>query len=370
MAYKTFAAILNLISVYSPEYQEIAMISQLNCFFNFDHNVLLLHSSADINRFVNTKQQTPQTLYVFESDYLNDVRLESIADTKKKNNFLIVVPANFEQSLHFVYQLGGTQKLKTNLKIGVFFSQLISSDELKRFFQLCWENRIINIFVSSNAYCVTQESCSESVLETFTYNPFGTFDVINVTASTALDTYFLSQKSNFHQHIIRVAEPAFIFITSKSDKTLWLAVFRVMNASSTEIQCDNNVNSRSKFFEKNSVDVVTDSYGTDPPIIVNMYPMRMEDVVIVVPEASNYGEFSVYLQTVTSDNFFSYSIIIIFAVMLQLCFFRYYKQKKILLLQSIADVANLLMNDNGAIKYQHLSCVEACLIIPLTVSSF
>lgn len=363
MTYKAFATIINLLSVIYPEYQDIGIIGQLNSFFNFDHNILLLHSSADINLFINTKLETPRSVYVFKSSDVNYTGLEGIMDIKSKNSFLIVAPENFDHGLNFIFRIREIQNLMT-MKIGVFFSHFLSSEDLHNFFELCWTHGIINIFAAFHAHREI------TTLQFFSFNPFGTFKVINVTGSKAYDTYFLSQNSNFQQHILRVAEPAFTFITSKSDETLWLEVFRLLNASSTEIESDFNVDSRSEFFEKNSVDIVTNVFGVNPPTIVNTYPIAIHEVVIVVPESLPYGEFSSYLRTVTSDNFFSYSIIIIVAVMLQLSLFRYVRQKKILLLQSIADVVNLLMNDNGGIKYQHLSRIEAFLILPLTFAGF
>lgn len=94
--------------------------------------------------------------------------------------------------------------------------------------------------------------------------------------------------------------------------------------------------------------------------------MTMENFVIFVPEAVAYSEFSAYLRTITSDSFFGYSLVAVAALMILLSIFRYIEQKKILIFQSAADVINLIMNDNGAIKYQKLTRIEACLIIPLT----
>lgn len=92
----------------------------------------------------------------------------------------------------------------------------------------------------------------------------------------------------------------------------------------------------------------------------------MEAHIIIVPEALPYSEFSAYLRTVTSDEFFGYSIITIGVVMLLLSIFRYINQKKILFVQSVADVINLILNDNSYIKYQRLSLAEVFIIVPLT----
>lgn len=86
----------------------------------------------------------------------------------------------------------------------------------------------------------------------------------------------------------------------------------------------------------------------------------------MVPEALPYPQFSSYLQTITSDSFFGYSLIIIVGVILLLTYFRYRKQKKILFYKSVIDVVSLLLNDNSGIKYGRLSITEVFSIVPLT----
>lgn len=49
--------------------QEAKLISELNTFFNFDHNILF-HSSANINEFINASREfysKPQNVYVFKN---------------------------------------------------------------------------------------------------------------------------------------------------------------------------------------------------------------------------------------------------------------------------------------------------------------
>lgn len=373
------AIIVNLLSTIRPEYQELAVIDQLNKYFNFDLNILLLDSSADINRFINERkptETTSQMSFVFERVYDLFIGLEMAEIVNKidsKNTFLIVVPESvkLERNLDLfakLFQIEKIQQQTTNMKIGLFLPNGLSMHDLKRMFEWCWRHHIINVFVAFHS----QETNVEQSLQIFTFNPFGTFDLslVNVTGSRAFDNYFVRQNSNFQQHSIRAAEPQFTFINSKSDEILWRAVCQVLNASITEIECDFNVSSRWEFFEKNSVDLVTNVFGVTAPTVVNMYPMTMEDVVLVVPAALPFAEFSSYLRTATSSNFFGFAIVTIVAIMLQLGICRYIKKRRISLFQSIADVLNLLMNDNGSIKYRQLSYVEVCLVVPLTFTGF
>lgn len=63
--------------------------------------------------------------------------------------------------------------------------------------------------------------------------------------------------------------------------------------------------------------------------------------------------------------------VIIAAVMFSLTFFTTLNIKKFcFFFQSEADVLNLLMNNNGYIKYRVLSCAEVSLVGPLTFLGF
>lgn len=74
--------------------QELKLISELNNFFNFDHNIFLFDASAHLNRFITTEIHgtfTPQTLYVLESVDGNITGLDSLTEVKSKNTFMVVV---------------------------------------------------------------------------------------------------------------------------------------------------------------------------------------------------------------------------------------------------------------------------------------
>lgn len=91
---------------------------------------------------------------------------------------------------------------------------------------------------------------------------------------------------------------------------------------------------------------------------------------IFVPQSRSYSEFYSFLRVVSSDEYLGYSILVLVSVVLVLITFRYIEQNRILVVQSIADIVNLLMNDNGTIKYQQLSHAEMFLMISLTFTGF
>lgn len=360
--------IISLLSIVCNEYQELTLIDELNSLYNFDHNVFLLDSSADVNCFINArpwKVNVPQSVYIFSArDNVTETEMLTI---NSKYTLMIVVPENstFENNLNLLHQMKDIRKVKerleVNVKIGIFFPGFVSRDDHLKLFRWCKEHLIINIFAASYTHPnAPQESTPWRLLNIFTYHPFGTFDLINAT-----DTYknsFPSQNSNFRQHKLRVTKSLYSF-----DEAMWSTIFRLMNASYIEV--NNKYTEPSEAF-LNGIDVLGEMYAQEKLSDLYVYPLYMAPIVILVPEAAPYTEFSAYLQTVTSDHFFGYSLVTIVAVIILLSIFRYIKRKKILFFQSATDVISLLMNDNGTIDYRQLSCIEICLVVPLTFVGF
>lgn len=347
--------IIKVFPIICAEQPESKLIRQLNDFFKFDHNIYLLEASTIINRFIDITEQplnVPQSLYIFNS---SDLDVAVVNQTKGKNSLLIVVPDSVGSSLILVKRIR-EGRLQINVKIGVFFQETASSDDLRTLFQLCWTNLIINIFAASY-YEDSKVLNTERVIHIFTYNPFGTFDVIDLTGSKNYDVFFLRQNSNFQNYTLQLAEHVNTLFPRLSDKELWHAIIRVMNASFERFPRNGSYEKYGSVFY-----IIPTVRKYKPP---NMY-MYMTTTMIMVPEALPYSEFSAYLVIMTSDEFFGYTLIAIVGLMLFLTFIRYIKQNKILLFQSIADVSNLLINDNVYIDYRQLTRVEVFIIVPLT----
>lgn len=381
MDYNAISLILSLSTIH-PVYQEIVFIKQLNNFFGFDHNIVLLHASVDTNRFINTTElQTkteyvPQTFYRFKKFDDHIIGLETLTEIKSKNTLLILVPENssFNANLNLYIRIKKIQLLNVNTKIGVFFQYPVSSDDILKLFQWCWSNRIINIFVAFN-------SNSSNSLNIFNFNPFGTFNVINVTSHESEEKVFPSQLLNFQQYELQILKQvkggSFTFdYSAKNPKTmggpngkLWHAIIRALNASFTVHVATSKAELRR--VERNTIDIYPELSRIKEQQQLTLYPMAKESFIIFVPEAVAYSEFSAYLQTIMTDSFFAYSLVVIGVVMFLLIVFRYIKLRKILVFQCAADILNLVIfNDNGAIKYAKLSRTEVCLLVPLTFAGF
>lgn len=353
--------IISLPIVFS-KYAEIRFIRKINNICNFDHNIYLLDSFTDRNQFINVKgyDNTPRTIYLFKKIDDQIRGFNSFTKIESKNTFLIVVVHNsrFESNLQLLMRVKTIQQLQINMKIGLFFLETTSSDNLQKLFEWSWEERIINIFAAIHS---SSSSSQEGLhLNIFRFNPFGTFKVLNVTDGVTCSPYFLNQNTNFQQYPVVLGRVVGQTFENAFNGAMWLAIVRVMNASFKIVESNFEAD---KIIEK-QIDAVAQRYGKiNLPI---MYPTQVEPILILVPKALPYSQFSVYLQTITTDKFFGYTLMIVAAVMVLLCICRYIKEKKILFVRSITDIVNLLMNDNGNIQYQKLSHVELFLIVPLT----
>lgn len=383
MRYSVISTILNILPTTAFQYQESMFIRNLNGFFEFDQNIFLLDSFAEVDRFMPPsteplKDYTPRSVYIFKSVVGNVSTSETIKEIQSKNTFLIVASGSsgVDNNLKLLVRIKKIQRLQMNMKIGLFFSHIISTDNIRELFDWCWKEQIVHIFAAFYASydVVTESSSSQRLLNIFTYNPFGTF-MTNVTGTKSFENIFLSKNCNFHQHPIRTAILKNTWSQNSKDslnyelanEKLWRSVFHVLNASVAAVQVNYNMEPSQMF---DSFDIFAYLYRNKEQEIVKIYPMTSTPHSIVVPEALPYKEFAAYLKKITSDNFFAYSLVTISAVWLLLIAFRYIKLKKYLFLESACDVVNLLINDNGAIKYRQLSWQEIFIILPLTFSGF
>lgn len=225
--------ILSFLFALCGEYQERLLIKDLTDHFHFDHHFFLLSPNADFKQYINTNEDTPRTVYITGSVVSNGSEVGDLNEIDSKNAFMVVVPdsSEFEQNFHLLNGIKKIQRLQVNLdqKIGLFFSQQTSSEDyLRKFFEWCKDNLVVNIFaVTYINWEADQSVCPKGSLNIFTFKPFGAFNVLNVTGSKTFDDFFPSKKFNFEQHELRLKEP----LQDDAEEKQWRIIFRVMNAS-------------------------------------------------------------------------------------------------------------------------------------------
>lgn len=362
-----FLIYFRLLTIQASGSHEQKLIIRLNEFFGFDHNIYLFHSSIDINRFIHWTEKwhstTPQSVYVFHNTNDNVTGLESIKKIRSKNTFLIVVPecGGFKCNINLLKQLKNIQYMQVSMKIGFFYNTDTApgSEDLDQLFKWSWEKFIINIFIATHSLYNDDRG-----LHIFTYNPFGMFKVNNVTDSKSFGNYFLSQLSNFQQYP---------FLTSTDDhiddreynRNLWDTVVGLMNA--TFYLPDKSVPPASlqnmMFVERYRS---TRTFALNRSTFNIVYHFLSTPVAVIVPEGLPYVGLSAYFQVFLTYNLLDYTLITILLAIVALTLLRLKRKRRLSLLRSVIEVFNLIMNDNGQIKYQRLSLIEAMILVPLT----
>lgn len=372
---KIVIVILTILSTTLSEHPELKLITELNNFFDFDHNFFLLESSTIIHRFISSRSEgelPPKTLFVLKNFNGNIAGLPTGIEISSKNTFVIVVlsGSSFDEESNLFRGLKTIQRLQINMKIGFFLPYFNSMNELKELFQWCKESLFTYAFAAShvNPDADGREK-SKLALNIFTFNHFGPFHVINLTINDPYENLFPSLQSNFQQHQLRVSYPFDDFIDGSIAKNFWSLVLHLMNGSFSEEEEMNNYTNVDELLI-NGIDVIVGLVHQTIDVPVHVYPMFIRSWEIIVPEALPYSDFSAYLHIVTTDKFFGFSMFTIAAVILFLALCRYVKHSKFIFIGSAADVLNLLMNDNGRIRYQKLSGAEVSLIGPLTFVGF
>ncbi len=340
------------------------LINRLNEFFAFDHNIFFLDSNTSSNIVKNRSILAgivPKSVYNFDHhrvDNSNGTEMTTFDDVMGKNTLLIVITEciEFKNNSELLAEMKKIRYSKVTVKIGVILKRSVTSTYvIERFFRWSWSAGIVNIFVAF--YSNIEEA--EMTFNVFRFDPFGTFELINVTDCESVESNFPDEIPNYREQPFRmkafIGEPAFF-----QDFMFWDTVVRVFNASISII--DLNFDNMTVDSEPTDIwinDFITASFNV-------VYPHRVVALILFVPHAQPYSNIVAYLQNATWTLLFAYAFLVIAAGSVVLTISDYLQTNKMLLLHNVIDVINILMNDNGAIRYGRLRRAEIFVIVPLT----
>lgn len=334
---------------------EVNLINRLNHFYGFHHNIFLLDSLTDTNQCIPARDNKDgvfvlKTVYILDHNARNNIQWQqAISESVTSDNTFLIIVAHSErfecdEETQLWVQVQDIVKLRRRVKIGVFFSDEkgTSMDILELLFLCSWKFGIVNIV------CAFYSNSSLPSLNVFRFDPFGMF---NVTDDESLQNYF---GENVRTRLVY----GFVDTTRVFIK---LAICPAVNASNRlESRKYNGINN--SFVDQEFIYL----YDVGMNELARTYPHRVLTYVLLVPHAQPYSGFLEYLANTTWKRIFAYTLVVIMATSLVLTLSGYLRSKKILFLQSVADVINLLINDNGTIKYGQLHRVDACILVPLT----
>lgn len=362
--------IVSCLPTIRADYQELKLISELNDYYKFDHNIFLFDSTVDFSRFIGPKSITPQTVHVFKNIDSGEVSGMSISETWKdtgptsKNIFVIVVLGGieFERNLYLLNEMN-TLYRQIDIKVGIFFPYIVTDDDvLKSLHDWLMQESIVYFFAAIPTEVVEGSNRKKS-LNVFTSNN-GSFDVVSGTdgeiphnGSFEKNIFLVSSKFPLYSFVFEERLVGLWQTKSSSDEKFWAAVLRDMNVSTMN-------NPTQIYFNQDPFDCGDPSYvrGGD------LYPIYFIKNVHLVPESLPYPGLAAYFKAMTTYSILGYTLLAIVVIIIFLIYVRYKRQKKFLLYESVTDVLKLLMNDNGFVKYQQLSGIEVVIILPLTFS--
>ncbi len=366
MKYALIPVIINLLSAVvecqREQRQEVNLINQLNEFFGFDHNIFLLDRKLDPDRFVASvfdyDKFVPKSVYTVDDDWENNNTETTVKNITSKNTLLIVAVENFRNDSRILAEVKNVRKLQvvSNVKIGVFFGRNIvtSMGFVEQLFRWSWSVGIVNIF---GAF---YKNIDDAALNVFRYDPFDTFELINVTGIESLQNCFHDKVPNYRQHPFTLVKLNEVPLKNV-EVQFWDTVVSVFNASKS------NTNTSLYNYTKSDMllheDILNmNNSGKD----IQVYPHRISSIVLLVPHSQPYSGFVAYLQNGTWNLFFAYTFLVVAGAIILLTVSGYMHTKRVMFVQCFIDVINLLMNDNGTIRYGRLHVADVWVIVPLT----
>lgn len=353
-----FTSILNLLiwtTVRCEQNLEVNLINRLNNFFNFDHNIFIMDPSEDYTQYIPESNFTTHTIYVFDprSDSNNGshpaVLWTQFIKNRGQRTFLIVVTKenSFHTNSSLLDRVREIRRVVLNVKIWVIFTGNATSLTIaEQLFRWSWNNGIVNIFCSFHALS----------LNVVRFDPFVTFDLINLTNSESLGSYFPDKKPNYRNDSIYFTQ----LYGNKFERSFWGSVCDAVNASM--VKFNRTLHNRTSWDAHfNIIYNVSEHEG-----IVLLYPYGTTSDWLLVPHAQPYSNIIAYLQNASWKLLFAYTFTVIVVATLILTISTYLRTKKILPFRCACDVINMLMNDNGNIRYGQLCMGDIFVLVPLT----
>ncbi len=349
----------------SPCY-EADLIDRLNHFFHFYHNVVLLDSLIDHHRCcVPAKANKidvfiPQTVYSFDLSNLsneNDSELTISKSVTSENTFVIIVADSerleFNTKTKLWIQVQAIVHFSKSVKMGVFFvnNKGTSMDIIEQLFSFVssWQIGIVNIV------CTFYSNSSLQSFNVFRFESLGTFRMLNITDNESMQDYFTGNV------LIRLVQGKEVISTRVVVK---LVMSPILNVTTMPVMYLPQQYDDIKGQINMEITLQEAVLGAG----ARTYPHRTIPFVVLVPHAQPYQGFVDYLKQTTWKRLFVYTFIVVVVTSLLLTLSEYLRSKKILLIQRTTDVINLLMNDNGSIRYGQLHRADVYIFIPLTFS--
>lgn len=361
---------LLLPAMVQTQHPEVSLINRLNEFFDFDHNLFFLDTVIDENLHIPcmdnaARSFTPQTIHVFDknhNDYVNEIQLAKVTAISGKTFLIVVVEASqFENYSPWFDRVYAIRMLNVDVKIGVFFKgNIMSGDVVELLFRWSWSVGIANIFCAF----YTSTDSGES-FHAFRFDPFGSFDLINLTGSESAQDYFIGNVPNYRRHHLRM-----ITFESKEysmyEVSFWVEIRMAFNARLSLIDVDLGDPEKNVLGADDYDFIMYASRDSRSGTRQPLHPSKIITKVLLVPHAKQRSGIMGYIQNAKWKQIFILTIMTIAIASILLTINGYLRTKEVFFLQNVVNIVNLLMNNNEVINYGRLSRADVWVMVPFT----
>lgn len=321
---------------------------------------------VNLSKFENFKSTTVSRMFLT----LDSDKIEKF--TRCGKNILFIVVWNsikWYENKRTLHVLKTIFHSNTKMKIGFFYENVSNFEEISSVFRWCWSVQMINVIAT---YTTKWDH-----VHAFTFNPFGSFNVINITDSSA-DNYFLSKVDNLHEYPINIFlshdyQTSFLIKNKTSlggpHGKLCCLMLEKMNAT-LSVPLD--------IIEPYDAQKVKKLVNDDRMFDVCPQPVRIlssltylntieiEKLNIVVPQSKAYTVINALNLTVFDEYGLLILIFIILCTVSTLILIRFLQTGKFMVMKSFIETYSLLTTANIVINYRKYAKSEMFILLPWT----
>lgn len=347
------------------------LISSLNQYYHFDLNIYLsLDVNVNVLRFEGIEDITVlRTIITSDND-------EIAKFTKYGNNIFLIVTIKSRTLNGSDETVNAIKKLfqaNIKMKIGIFYDMMVSPNlkEISNLLLWCWRDHIINVFVTY----FTQINN----LHTFTFHPYASFKLINLTDDLSPENYFKSKIENLQGHPIRTYlsleyQTAFLIKNNTSlggpYGKLFCLIIEKMNATLSvplqKILPYDAQKVKELIFDNKTFDINPQPAKIQTSLTY-LDTIQIEKLNILVPQSKPYNIIkALFLKVLLKDYDCLVLLMSILFIVGSIIVIRFVLSGKFVFIKSFIQTLALLITANTYINYRKFTKSETLILVPCT----
>lgn len=322
--------------------------------------------NVNLLKFKNLKNTTVSRMFLT----LDSDKIDEFTRWGKNIFFIVVWKSNKgEENNRTLRKLKKIFHSNIKMKIGFFYENVSNFEEVSSVFRWCWSVLMINV--------VATYTTQWDYVHAFTFDPFGSFNVINITGSSA-DKYFPSKIDNLHGHRINIFlshdyQTSFLIKNNTSlggpHGKLCCLMLDKMNATLSVpldiIKPYDAQTMKQLVYDDRKFDVCPQPVKILSSLTY-LNTIEIEKLNIIVPESKAYTVINALNLTVFDEYGYLILIFIILCTVSSLILIRFVQSGKFMIMKSLIETSSLLITANIVINYRKCTKSEMFILLPWT----